>query len=137
MNALIEIHLSLWHSFRRLPLWVQLWMAVILLPVNLASFLLLHYPSAQWIALSALTVVGSNMLLMYRYGGFSRLLAVPHLLIWGPLQVILLMYLAQQPAPLPTGEVLYVSLVLVVNGISLVFDLLDAWRWRQGERQLF
>lgn len=45
------------------------------------------------------------------------------------------MYLAQ--SPLTTGEVLYVSLVLVVNGISLVFDLIDAWRWMQGERQIF
>jgi hypothetical protein len=112
-------------------------MAAILLPANLASLLLLHYPSSEWIALSALIVVGSNMLLMYLYGGFSRLLAVPHLLIWGPLQVMLLMYLAQSGEPLATGEVLYVSLVLVVNGISLVFDLIDAWRWMQGERQLF
>jgi hypothetical protein len=45
MNALINLHLNLWQSFRRLPLWVQLWMAVILLPANLASLLLLHYPS--------------------------------------------------------------------------------------------
>lgn len=137
MNALINLHLKLWQSFRRLPLWVQLWMAGLLLPINLASLFLLHYPSAQWIALSAVIVVGSNMLLMYLYGGFSRLLAVPHLLIWGPLQVMLLMYLAQSGEPLATGEVLYVSLVLVVNGISLVFDLIDAWRWMQGERQLF
>lgn len=50
---------------------------------------------------------------------------------------MLLMYLAQSSGPLATGEVLYVSLVLVVNGISLVFDLIDTWRWMQGERQQF
>lgn len=137
MNTLFKVHLNLWQSFRRLPLWVQLWMAAILLPVNLASLLLLHYSSSQWIALSAFIVVASNMLLMYTNGGFSRLLAVPHLLIWGPLQVILLMYLAQSRGPLTSGEVLYVSLVLVVNGISLVFDLIDTWRWIKGERELF
>lgn len=137
MNALIKRHLSLWHSFRRLPAWVQMWMAGVLLPVNLASLFLLHYSSAQWIALCAVTVTGSNMLLMYKYAGFSRLLAVPHLLIWGPLQVVLPIYLAQQTTPLPTGELLYIGLVLAVNGISLFFDLLDTWRWLQGERELF
>jgi hypothetical protein len=96
LNALIEIHLRVWHSFRRLPLWVQLWMAAVLLPVNLASLALLHYSSAQWIAVSAVMVVACNMLLIYKYGGFNRLLAIPHLLIWGPLQIMLVMHLAGQ-----------------------------------------
>ena len=29
----------------------------------------------------------------------------------------------------------YAILVLVVNAISLVFDLLDSWRWLRGERE--
>jgi hypothetical protein len=48
---------------------------------------------------------------------------------------MLLMYLM---ASTPTAdEVMYICLVLAVNGISLYFDALDSWRWLQGERQLF
>jgi len=135
MNAFVELHQRLWQSFRRLPVWVQLWMAAILLPANLLSLFLLDYPSARMIALAALLALGSNMLLMYWYAGFTRLMAMPHLLVWGPLQVMLLMYLM---ASTPTAdEVMYIGLVLAVNGISLYFDALDSWRWLQGERQLF
>lgn len=137
MNALVELHQSLWQSFRRLPQWVQLWMALVLLPANLLSLFLLEYASARMIALAALLALGSNMLLMYRYAGFSRLMALPHLLVWGPLQVMLLIYLAgSTPAP-SINEVVYIFLVLAVNGVSLFFDTLDSWRWLQGERQLF
>lgn len=135
MSALVAVHQSLWRSFRRLPPWVQLWMAAVLLPANLLSLFLLQYPSARMVAIAAVLALGSNMLLMYGYGGFSRLMALPHLLVWGPLQVMLLMYLmASTPT---TEEVMYISLVLAVNGISLLFDTLDSWRWLQGERQVF
>lgn len=135
MSAFVAIHQSLWRSFRRLPLWVQLWMAAVLLPANLLSLFLLQYPSARMVAIAAMLALGSNMLLMYGYAGFTRLMALPHLLVWGPLQVILLMYLmASTPT---TEEVIYIGLVLAVNGISLLFDALDSWRWLQGERQVF
>lgn len=63
-------------------------------------------------------------------------MALPHLVVWGPLQILLLMRVLQTPAP-DAGEVMFIGLVLLVNGISLIFDLLDTWRWWQGERQVF
>lgn len=137
MNAFFTIHQRLWQSFRRLPMWVQIWMAGILVPVNLLSLGLLHYPSARMVAIAALLALGSNMLLLYRYVGFNRLMAVPHLLVWGPLQVMLLGYLAANASTVSIYEVMYISLVLSVNGISLCFDLLDTWRWFQGGREVF
>lgn len=136
MNRFVETNLQLWLSFRRLPLWVQVWMALVLVPVNLLSFLVLEYQAAQMVALAAVLALGSNMLLLYRYEGFSRAMALPHLVFWGPLQILLLMRVLQTPAP-DSGEVLFICLVLLVNGISLIFDLLDTWRWWQGERQVF
>ncbi|WP_322981321.1 hypothetical protein [Pseudomonas sp. C11] len=136
MNRFVEINRQLWLSFRRLPLWVQVWMALVLVPVNLLSFLVLEYQAAQMVALAAVLALGSNMLLLYRYEGFSRAMALPHLVFWGPLQILLLMRVLQTPAP-DSGEVLFICLVLLVNGISLIFDLLDTWRWWQGERQVF
>lgn len=137
MNAFVERHQHLWQSFRRLPMWVQLWMAAILLPANLFSLFLLDYPSARMIALAALLALGSNMLLMYWYAGFTRLMALPHLLVWGPLEVILLMYLIAGAPALTINEVMYICLILAVNGISLLFDARDSWHWLQGERQVF
>ena len=136
MNRFVEINRQLWLSFRRLPLWVQIWMALVLVPVNLLSFLVLEYLAAQMVALAAVLALGSNMLLLYRYAGFSRAMALPHLVVWGPLQILLLMRVLQTPAP-DAGEVMFIGLVLLVNGISLIFDLLDTWRWWQGERQVF
>lgn len=136
MNRFVEIHRQLWLSFRRIPLWVQVWMALVLVPVNLLSFLVLDYQAAQMVALAAALALGSNLLLLYRYVGFSRVMALPHLVFWGPLQVLLVMRVLQNPAP-GAGEVLFICLVLLVNGISLIFDLLDTWRWWQGERQVF
>ncbi|RUJ24904.1 hypothetical protein IPC369_08915 [Pseudomonas aeruginosa] len=136
MNRFVEINRHLWLSFRRLPLWVQVWMALVLVPVNLLSFLVLEYQAAQMVALAAVLALGSNMLLLYRYEGFSRAMALPHLVFWGPLQILLVMRVLQTPAP-DAGEVMFIGLVLLVNGISLIFDLLDTWRWWQGERQVF
>jgi hypothetical protein len=137
MNAFGELHQRLWQSFRRLPLWVQLWMAAVLLPANLLSLFLLQYPSARMVAIAAVLALGSNMLLIYGYAGFTRLMALPHLLVWGPLEVMLLMYL-MAGSPTPTiDEVMYICLVLAVNGFSLCFDALDSWRWLRGERQPF
>jgi hypothetical protein len=136
MNRFVEINRQLWLSFRRLPLWVQVWVALVLVPVNLLSFLMLEYQAAQMVALAAVLALGSNMLLLYRYAGFSRAMALPHLVVWGPLQILLLMRVLQTPAP-DAGEVMFICLVLLVNGISLIFDLLDTWRWWQGERQVF
>ncbi|EPG3324513.1 hypothetical protein L4H84_002601 [Pseudomonas aeruginosa] len=136
MNRFVEINRQLWLSFRRLPLWVQIWMALVLVPVNLLSFLVLEFQAAQMVALAAVLALGSNMLLLYWYEGFSRAMALPHLVFWGPLQILLLMRVLQTPAP-DAGEVMFIGLVLLVNGISLIFDLLDTWRWWQGERQVF
>lgn len=137
MNTFVAIHQRLWQSFQRLPLWVRIWMAGVLIPVNMLSLLLLQYPSARMVALAAVLALGSNMWLLYRHAGFTRLMAVPHLLVWGPLQAVLVTYLATQASMISPAEVMYISLVLAANGISLCFDLLDSWRWVQGEREPF
>jgi hypothetical protein len=69
------------------------------------------------IAQAALLALGSNMLLMYWYAGFTRLMALPHLLVWGPLEVMLLMYLMAGASAPTIDEVMYICLVLAVNGL--------------------
>jgi hypothetical protein len=117
-----------------LPVWVQIWVGGILVPVNAASFALLDTWSGQVIAIAALVVVASNLPIMLWARGMSRLMSLPHLFIWGPLEILLLWHMRQATGGMAELEAAYVWLVLSVNAISLVFDALDSWRWLKGER---
>lgn len=127
---------DIWHSYRSLPLWVQLWVGLILVPANALSFAVLDHWAGRWAALAALAVVATNLPIMWIERGMSRLMAVPHLVIWGPLEVALLLRLANRvgPIPLESLERTFVVILLVVNGISLAFDALDTLRWCRGGR---
>lgn len=126
----------IWHSYRSLPLWVQVWVGGILAPVNALSFLQLHTLSGQWAAWAALFVVVTNVPIMWLEQGMSKLMSVPHLLAWLPLQVALLARLAGQlgTTPLQPFEQPLILALLLTNGISLVFDAIDSVRWFKGDR---
>ncbi len=73
-----------------------------------------------------------NLLIMLRERGFSRAMALPHVLIWTPLVIVVAGLLIQ--ADLPADYRAYLILLLVVDLISLGFDYIDAWRWWKGDR---
>lgn len=128
---------NVWGSFRALPLWVQIWVGVILVPVNTLPFFLLDTPTGRWASWSAVFVVLTNVPIMLIAGGMSRLMAVPHLLAWGPLVVAFVLRLGNPHvggAPLTATESALLWGVLLVNSVSLAFDVLDTWRWCRGER---
>lgn len=131
-------HQRIWISFRSVPAWVQIWVALILIPVNAAGFFLMDWWSGQMVAWAALFVVATNMPIMYLEGGMSRLMSIPHLIAWIPLELGLIMRLmGEVGAAAPSQpEMLFIVLVLAVNGISLVFDGLDSVRWLRGERDI-
>jgi len=125
-----------WYSFRSLPLWVQVWVGAVLIPANAASFFLLDSWSGRMAALAAVFVVATNIPIMLRERGMSKLMAMPHLLVWGPLQLALVLRLidhARSP-PVTVIEQRYAVILIVVNGASLIFDALDSWRWLRGDR---
>jgi hypothetical protein len=128
-----------WHdcgrSFLALPRWVQLWVGVVLIPVNTAPFFFLHSPIGRAAAMASAFVVLTNVPIMLHQRGMSRLMAVPHLIAW----LALLPYLAARLAfgsPLGNIEALLAITLIVVNGISLVFDTLDTWRWLCRKRDI-
>ncbi|MES2295492.1 MAG: hypothetical protein V4582_00550 [Pseudomonadota bacterium] len=122
-----------WLSFRSLPIWVQCWVGALLVPLNGASFLMLDTPSGQWAAWAGAFVALANIGILLAQAGVSRLMALPHLLAWMPLQLALAMRLAGM-APVPAGEQRFALALLAVNGLSVLFDVGDAWRWCRGER---
>lgn len=127
-----------WASFRSLPGWVQVWVGCILVPVNAVSFSLLDTETGRAVAVAALLVVTSNVPIMLWARGMTKLMAVPHLFIWGPLQLLLISTLRQVSGTeaLLSPEPIYAMVVLMVNGISLAFDALDSWRWLKGARDV-
>jgi len=123
---------EIWQSFRALPLWVQLWMALWLVPVNAASLLFLDQSMGVWIALLAAGAVAMNGPVLLIQRGFSKGMALPHLVPWGLLVLILIF---AWPDARGAYEV-YLWLLLVTNLVSLGFDIPDAIRWIKGDRMI-
>jgi hypothetical protein len=116
-------------------LWVQVWVAVILVPVNMAPLLFYQEPYAVWIAILSVGGMMPNLPIMLIDRGLSKRMALPHLVIWTPL-VILLVWLL---TGLVGADPLYMNmlaLLLVVDLVSLAFDYPDAFKWWRGDRDI-
>ena len=124
---------EIWRSFRRLPLWVQVWVAAILVPVNSASLLWWGAPLGPWVAGMAVGAMLLNGVLMLIERGFSRAMALPHVLIWTPLMGLVLWLLSQDIA---TGYSRYLLILLAVDTLSLALDYADSWKWWKGDRRV-
>lgn len=130
--------LAVWRSFMSLPLWVQIWVAVILFPANMASLLFLDTWAGVAAAWAFAFVCLTNFPIMFIERGLGRLMAIPHLFAWIPLQVLLVLRLQGDVGGLPVDarEQAFIVALLLINGISLVFDVLDTARWLRGERDI-
>ncbi len=126
---------EIWGSFRAMPVWVQIWVAVILVPANLASLWFLTQPRGAWIAGMAIGAMALNGVLMLVERGFSKAMALPHVLIWTPLVALMAGMISARPEISPTF-VTYLQMLLAINTFSLVLDYRDAWLWWRGQRQV-
>ena len=125
----------IWRSTRALPLWVQLWV-VLLIAVNTAAFFMTGTPTGQWTAIAWVFVMIANTVIPWASAGITRAMSLPHV-IWLPLVgwLVWRLWLGGAPAPMGT-EATYALIVIVVNGISLAFDAVDSWKWLKGEREV-
>jgi len=121
---------DVWISFRSLPVWVQFWVALILMPVNMASLLFLDEPMGLWIALLANIAMLSNLPVMLYQRGLTKAMALPHLIPWTILVCILLF--ARPPATGVYDRYLYA--LLIVDIVSLFFDYPDSFAWFRARR---
>lgn len=126
---------EIWQSFRRLPMWVQLWIAVILVPVNAAAIFFVAEPLGVWVAALAIGGMLPNLAVMAIERGFSKTMALPHIVIWTPLIVVTLALLEDQ-ALISDRYQSFLVLLLAVDVISLCFDYIDGWKWWKGDREI-
>lgn len=116
-----------------MPLWVQIWVAVILVPVNVAPLLFLGEHYSFWVAVLSVGGMAPNLPIMLAERGLSKRMALPHVLIWTPL-VVLLGWLLVGPMGESGNYAIMLTVVLVVDLISLGFDFPDAVKWWRGDR---
>lgn len=126
--------LEIWRSFRAMPLWVQLWIVLILVPVNLASYVFFDEIMGALVACLAIGGLVPNLLVAVFARGFTKAMGIAHLAVWGPLTAFLIWIVQSSYAE---GAYLnYLWLLLAVNGVSLAFDLRNTWKWGHGDRAL-
>ena len=124
---------DIWSSFRRLPGWVQIWVALILVPVNMAALLFIGAPGGLWVALLAVGGMVPNLFIMIRERGLSKAMALPHLVIWTPLIAVILVTMTGDGPPEFRR---FLWLLLAVDALSLGFDYPDALKWARGDRKV-
>ena len=125
---------DIWTSFRAMPLWVQIWVAVILVPVNLAPVFWWTAPHGPVITVLAIGGMAPNLIVMIRERGFSNTMALPHLVLWIPLVFVVLNTLTDTTLQGDYRTFLYI--LLLVDLVSLGFDIPDAIKWHKGDRKV-
>lgn len=120
-------------SFRALPTWVIAWVFLILAPVNAASLAFLGQPSGAYVALFAIGGGVISLAIAIKSRGLTRLVSAGHIIAWTPL----LLWLVLAPPPAEGAYDTYLTILIVVNAISLAFDVNDARLWLRGDRSVY
>lgn len=114
---------------------MQIWVALILVPVNLLPLAFWGEPYAVWITIFSIGGMLPNLVIMMVGRGLSKCMALPHLLIWTPL-VVMLGMLLQSDLGVSDGFRTVLTVILLVDLLSLVFDYIDGWKWWRGDRAI-
>lgn len=109
------------------PVWIPVWV-LILMSINVVSVAFWNEPLAKVIFV---TFMLSVMLMMGLYSrfGFEKILGMGHIL-WIPLLVYVLM-------EIPTARDTFKSYLIILSisiAISLVFDIVDVWKYFTGRK---
>lgn len=131
VSSLVDI----WAWFLAMPLWVQVWVAVILFPANLASFFFLDEQFGIIVMLLCFALLCTawwlpNIFILFYEKGFSNLMALPHILPWAALIVLV----CTMTPSLTDSFGIYLWLVTGINAISLAFDIPHAYHLLRRER---
>jgi hypothetical protein len=133
VDALRQLWVDQYRSYRSLPGLVQVWVAW-LVTVNLVVGADRSTPTGRAVLWSNLAFMLPNTAIVVAQRGYGSALSFPHLVAWPPLVVWLLGRLREDD--LEERERVAATLVAVTNSISLAFDVVDAARFLAGERDV-
>ena len=100
-------------------------------PVNMAAIFFINQPSGLWIAILAIGAIAMNVPVMVYDRGFSKLMAFPHLIPW----TILVLWLVFARPDGSATYWTYLWMLLIIDLISLGFDVPDTRKWWKGDRE--
>ena len=103
MNVITDI----WRSFRALPLWVQIWVCIILAPINLAGVFFWDETVGRIGLILGVLGMLPNLYFIFMERGFSKIMALPHLAPW-TVMVIWLLVIMTGDAPATGAAATYV-----------------------------
>ena len=124
---------DIWESFLKMPVWVSIWVFGCLVPMNVGSLLFLDEPLAVLIAVLAFAGFLPNFVLLAVDRAFTSRMAIPHIIGWLPLIPLGTYVLLQYSNESSGSYQAYLTVLLVVNSVSLVMDIPDAWRVFKGK----
>ena len=115
-------------------MWVRLWVSLILVPVNLATLIFSEELSATLIMSLAVAGLAFNIIPMVLDRGFTSSMALPHVIFWLPLVVILFYLLFVTDTTIPYYYRYFLLVLLICDTISLAMDIPDSIRWLKDKR---
>lgn len=130
MNLLIKDIVA---SFSRMPRWIQIWVALWLVPVNLISLVFLDAPSGTWVACLSIAGMLPNLYLPLIERGLGKSMALPHIMPW-TLQWFTVIGLLLGDPELGGTYQAYLWVLLVTNSLSLLFDYPETIAWFKGHK---
>jgi hypothetical protein len=68
--------------------------------------------------------------------GFSSAMAIPHVIFWAPLTIILVYYLMISEVFLMDNYRYFLITLLVCNLFSLFFDIPDSFKWLRDRKKV-
>ena len=119
---------DIWKSFLELPMWVRIWTFLILVPINFSSLWFIGETGSVLIASIAIASIAFNTIPLWLERGFSHTMAIPHVIFWVPLAIVLITYLTDSETLLSDEYRYFLIILLVCNLISLAFDIPDVFK---------
>lgn len=126
---------DIWNSFLEMPLWVRIWTFLILVPINFFSLWFIQQPGALLIACIAIAGIAFNAIPLFLERGFSSTMAIPHVIFWIPLVIILITYLTNSEKVMSDNYRYFLICLLICNVISLAFDIPDVFKWIKDRKK--
>ncbi len=122
-------------SYFRMPRWVQIWVALWLVPVNLISLLFLESSSGTLVACLSIAGMLPNLYLPLIERGLGKSMALPHIIPW-TLQWFAVVGLLLGDTELTAVYEAYLWVLLTTNSVSLLFDYPETIAWFKGHKSI-
>lgn len=127
LNTIIEFHKSVF----RMPLPWAIWLMV-LMAVNMIGPLFFLNQLEGQVVLVVFLVSAGLMMLLFAAKGFTRILGAGHILWLG---LVPWLWARLELAPSEGLLSTWILIVIVLNGLSLIIDIVDVIRYARGDRQ--